>query len=149
MSDVRNQFARSILSKPVHATIRSIYPRLYQLHDGSDTMGTFDEQTGRLQMPPLLRSTYTWMQGQGVYFIGMLIVDYFLLTLRGYIQTMVRSLYYGLVQTRRSNYYKISLENLVPIKSHGYRCVNTVTKPKYHILSIIKVPSPLSRQLLF
>jgi hypothetical protein len=33
-------------------------------------MGTYDEETGRLEMPAMLRSNHTWMQGHGVYLIG-------------------------------------------------------------------------------
>jgi len=70
MSDVRNLHARGMSSKSVADLIRYLYPRLYQLHEASETMGTYDETTGRIEMPTMLRSNYTWMQGHGIYLMG-------------------------------------------------------------------------------
>jgi hypothetical protein len=33
-------------------------------------MGTYDDATGRIEMPAMLRSNYTWMQGHGIYLMG-------------------------------------------------------------------------------
>jgi hypothetical protein len=70
LSDVRNVHAHNLASKPIAEVIRYLYPRLYQLHGASETMGTYDEKTGRLEMPGLLRSNYTWMEGNGIYLLG-------------------------------------------------------------------------------
>lgn len=67
MSDVRNVHAHQLSSKTVAEVIRGLYPRLYKLHEEPETMGTYDPNTGRLEMPTILRSNYTWMQGHGIY----------------------------------------------------------------------------------
>ncbi|PVF94239.1 hypothetical protein CPB86DRAFT_766087 [Serendipita vermifera] len=69
MSDVRNIHAHNLSSKSITELIRYLYPRLYQLHDNPETMGTYNETTGRIEMPILIRSNYRWMQGQGIYLI--------------------------------------------------------------------------------
>lgn len=71
VADVRNVHAHAISSKPISELIRYLYPRLYVLHDAPETMGTYDEESGRIEMPPLIRSNYTWMQGHGVYLMGV------------------------------------------------------------------------------
>ncbi|KAG8873918.1 COPII coat Sec23p-Sfb3p heterodimer component [Serendipita sp. 405] len=67
MSDVRNIYRHNISGRSVADLIRGLYPRLYKLHEEPETMGTYIPETGRLEMPTLLRSNYTWMQGHGVY----------------------------------------------------------------------------------
>jgi protein transport protein SEC24 len=74
MSDVRNAHALAMSSKSVADLIRYLYPRLYQLHDASENMGTYDEITGRIEMPTMLRSNYTWMQGHGIYLMGSFLI---------------------------------------------------------------------------
>ena len=76
MSDVRNLHAHTMSSKSVAELIRYLYPRLYQLHDAGETMGTYDEATGRIEMPAMIRSNYTWMQGNGIYLMGSFLTPY-------------------------------------------------------------------------
>ena len=70
VADVRNIHLRKILSASLRALVFSVYPRLYQLHEAPETMGTYDPETGRMIPPWVVRSSHIWMQGHGIYLIG-------------------------------------------------------------------------------
>jgi len=69
VADVRNVHVQRILAAGLRALIFSIYPRLYQLHETPESMGTYDPETGRMIPPWITRSSHAWMQGHGIYLI--------------------------------------------------------------------------------
>ncbi|KAF8518397.1 Sec23/Sec24 trunk domain-containing protein [Hysterangium stoloniferum] len=69
VSDVRNYHAHKMTSYSVVAMMRYLYPKLLALHDLTDDICSPDPTTGRIQLPSLMRSSYVWMESNGLYLI--------------------------------------------------------------------------------
>ena len=73
-ADLRNYYANRFLSLPVHTMVRNLYPRFMALHDLTDDTALpdagADGSLRGLQLPSLMRDTYTAMRMDGVYLIG-------------------------------------------------------------------------------
>ncbi|KAG9313371.1 hypothetical protein JVU11DRAFT_5688 [Chiua virens] len=68
-ADVRNYYARKILSMGVRNTMQHLYPRLLALHDLDDLAAFPDPTTGQMYFPTLMRDSHMFMEGNGVYLI--------------------------------------------------------------------------------
>jgi len=69
VSDVRNYHAHKMASYSVATMIRYLYPKLLALHDLTDDICRPDPTTGCIQLPSLMRSSYVWMESNGLYLI--------------------------------------------------------------------------------
>lgn len=70
-ADVRNYYAQKILSMSVRNTMQHLYPRLLALHD-LDENAALPDATGQVHLPSLMRDSHMFMEGHGVYLIGIL-----------------------------------------------------------------------------
>ncbi|KAJ3559261.1 hypothetical protein NM688_g447 [Phlebia brevispora] len=68
-SDVRNYHAHKIMAMSVRNTMHHLYPRLLALHDLDDEIALPNSQTGMIELPSLMRDSYLFMAGNGVYLI--------------------------------------------------------------------------------
>jgi protein transport protein SEC24 len=50
-----------------------LYPRLLALHDLRDDVAIPHPETGKVQWPTLMRASHIYMEGHGVYLIGIAI----------------------------------------------------------------------------
>lgn len=69
-SDIRNYHVHRLKTMGVAATIARLYPRMFALHDLTNTIALPDQQTGWIQLPSNLRLSYTMMEADGAYYIG-------------------------------------------------------------------------------
>lgn len=60
---------RLIKSAGVAATVGLLYPRMLAVHTLSDEVG-FPDESGRVRLPPLMRTSYGRMEPHGAYLIG-------------------------------------------------------------------------------
>ncbi|KAI5121951.1 hypothetical protein M0805_002022 [Coniferiporia weirii] len=77
-ADVRNYYAQRLLAMPVRTMLRHLYPRFMALHDLTDTIalpapitnadGTSGD-TVSVELPSVMRDTFTGMRADGVFFI--------------------------------------------------------------------------------
>ncbi|KAI6019871.1 hypothetical protein F5J12DRAFT_968057 [Pisolithus orientalis] len=68
-ADVRNYYARKILSMGVRSTMQHLYPRLLALHDLEETIALPNDTTGRIAFPSLMGNSHMYMEARGVYLI--------------------------------------------------------------------------------
>jgi protein transport protein SEC24 len=55
----------------VRNTMQLLYPRLLALHDLEDNTALPDVTTGQVYLPSLMRDSHMFMEGHGVYLIGI------------------------------------------------------------------------------
>lgn len=55
----------------VRSTMQHLYPRLLALHDLDENVALPDAMTGRVCLPSLMRDSHMFMEGHGVYLIGI------------------------------------------------------------------------------
>ncbi|KAL4254614.1 hypothetical protein ABKN59_005186 [Abortiporus biennis] len=68
-SDVRNYAAHKLMGMSARATMHHLYPRLMALHDLDQFIALPDPNSGRIDIPALMRDSYIFMTGSGVYLI--------------------------------------------------------------------------------
>ncbi|KAG6377388.1 hypothetical protein JVT61DRAFT_15184 [Boletus reticuloceps] len=68
-ADVRNYYAKKILSMSVRNTMQYLYPRLLALHDLDENAALADATTGHVYLPSLMRDSHMFMEAHGVYLI--------------------------------------------------------------------------------
>ncbi|KAF8137561.1 hypothetical protein EV363DRAFT_1318334 [Boletus edulis] len=68
-ADVRNYYAKKILSMSVRNTMQYLYPRLLALHDLDENAALADATTGHFYLPSLMRDSHMFMEAHGVYLI--------------------------------------------------------------------------------
>ncbi|EMD35302.1 hypothetical protein CERSUDRAFT_124650 [Gelatoporia subvermispora B] len=71
IADVRNYTAHKIMSMGVRTTMQHLYPRLLALHDLRDDAALPNPTTGQIEMPSLMRASHLFMEGHGLYLIGI------------------------------------------------------------------------------
>jgi protein transport protein SEC24 len=71
-SDVRNFHRHRLLGMGCQDTMHHVYPRVLALHDLDDRIALPDpEHGGRIMYPTHMRASYAWMEGHGIYLIGL------------------------------------------------------------------------------
>jgi len=68
-SDVRNYASRKIMGMSARAIMYHLYPRLLALHDLHATIAVPDPTSGLIDFPSVMRDSYLFMSGNGVYLI--------------------------------------------------------------------------------
>jgi protein transport protein SEC24 len=71
-SDVRNYHIHRILGMGCQSIMNYVYPRVLALHDLDDKIALPDaNHEGRIWYPSHTRASYVWMEGHGIYLVGM------------------------------------------------------------------------------
>jgi protein transport protein SEC24 len=55
----------------VRGTMHHLYPRLLALHDLDDEIALPKQDSGDIETPSLMRASHLFMEGHGLYLIGM------------------------------------------------------------------------------
>ena len=68
-SDLRNYRAHKLMAMSARSIMQHLYPRLLAVHD-LDNEIALPNAEGRIEMPSLMRDSYTFMEAHGVYLAG-------------------------------------------------------------------------------
>ncbi|KAI0761129.1 sec24-like protein [Irpex lacteus] len=68
-SDVRNYWIHKFLGMSVRSVMHHLYPRLLALHDLDNEIALPNPDSGEIELPSLMRNSYLFMVGNGVYLI--------------------------------------------------------------------------------
>ena len=71
-ADVRNYYAHKIMAMSVRSTMHYLYPKLLALHDLDDEIALPNPHNGDIELPSLMRNSYLFMSGNGIYLIGII-----------------------------------------------------------------------------
>lgn len=74
-ADVRNYWIHKLMFMSARTIMQNLYPPLLALHDLHETIAVPNPNTGEIDFPALMRNSYLFMAGHGVYLIGELHFD--------------------------------------------------------------------------